>query len=1219
MKVKEVNTLANVAWSPETVHPGLLACGTTAKQLDAGLTTSASLTLYDLNLAQTNLELKQVASVDAPARFHALQWSGLGGEASGVIYGGCEDGGLYIYDAAKLQASSPNSLLGNTLGRHAGPIYTLSSNHLKANYVVCGSSDSEVTVWDVANLTTPVVPLKKLALGADVSCVEFNRQVEHIFSSTCGGHAVVWDLRKQASIMTISDTVSRMKSSCISWHPSVATQLVLASEEDATPWAQVWDLRYATAPLRTMEGHQRGILKTAWCTADPNLLITAAKDNKIYIWNPNEAQRGQEMVGEFPSYNQWSFDLDWCHRDPSLVAVASVDGCVSVYSLMGAGSPPTQSDRFSQIADSFPGMEMPAVVPQGATPQPIRLKNPPKWFPVTAGSSFAFGGRLISWNSQSRSVQVAQVVTEQGLVDRSSKLEEALSQPQFASYCQEKAQLATHPRDQVLWQYISANFEASPRAKYTELLGYTSTQVSARLHPQAPSTQDMEGVSAEVLADKMASLGTTASSTGSLDPSEQFEMIASGQSFDKTPETETAEGEGETDSSEPTPVTLDVIEEESESGHQGLITQALLIGDLESAVELCLSDRFYPHALALAAHAGADLFTKTRDSVLRGVGGGIGALVGAVVRGDLASIISTCKLASWKEALTAILTYSTDAQFSTLAESLGERLESQGDADALLSAMVCYVCAGSLDKFVSCWVKTNPDAHKPSDLQDLVEIIMGLQRSLSAAGRPTNLSEGSTVSSLLCQYASLLAAQGALNTAVSYLNSATKGEMVELRNRLYRALGYATGGSVPAASHQNTASSVRRTSTPHQPTFSQPQPTQFTPSVQDQQRSIYGEPVTLQSPSFYTPTAPHTQMVPQYGAPPAPMTPLNPLQPAAPAPPLMGPPPTQVMSGGFRRSGGSRYVQDPSRPSPASMLDPTLPAQPTPFPPLSTGAALNPTTTPVPAPPQFFTPAAPPSATPMYGDQQLATQSGLPSTKPPAAMDSSVPRGWNDPPPLSARKEYGGVGGAWFYGGHSGDKKLMMLKQAKQLQQQLQQQQSTEEVKAPEPIMCPVPGGAMPEPPQQFMGFQHPQYGTDASVGPTPGTTAPAAAANAAQPEPASKGPLPPEHQVIQDVLTEVKSRCLMVVQNQQMKQRLEDINTKLEVLYDKLRAGQLGPTSVSGVNRIISAVQSGDYRSALNVHAETIAKGSFSELSSFMPSLKLLLQYCMQLQVFLQ
>lgn len=69
MKVKEVNALANVAWSPGLVHPGLLACGTTAKQLDAGLTTSASLTLYNLNLAQTNLELKQVASVESPARW----------------------------------------------------------------------------------------------------------------------------------------------------------------------------------------------------------------------------------------------------------------------------------------------------------------------------------------------------------------------------------------------------------------------------------------------------------------------------------------------------------------------------------------------------------------------------------------------------------------------------------------------------------------------------------------------------------------------------------------------------------------------------------------------------------------------------------------------------------------------------------------------------------------------------------------------------------------------------------------------------------------------------------------------------------------------------------------------------------------------------------------------------------------------------------------------
>lgn len=55
----------------------------------------------------------------------------------------------------------------------------------------------------------------------------------------------------------------------------------------------------------------------------------------------------------------------------------------------------------------------------------------------------------MSWNSQSRSIEIAQVVTEPELVERSSQLEAALSQPQFAPYCQAKAEAATQPSDQV--------------------------------------------------------------------------------------------------------------------------------------------------------------------------------------------------------------------------------------------------------------------------------------------------------------------------------------------------------------------------------------------------------------------------------------------------------------------------------------------------------------------------------------------------------------------------------------------------------------------------------------------------------------------------------------------------------------------------------------------------------------------------------------------------
>lgn len=74
---------------------------------------------------------------------------------------------------------------------------------------------------------------------------------------------------------------------CVKWHPEVATQMCLASEDDASPVIQLWDLRYATSPLKVIQGHQRGILGMSWCTQDPELLLSCGKDSKILCWNAN--------------------------------------------------------------------------------------------------------------------------------------------------------------------------------------------------------------------------------------------------------------------------------------------------------------------------------------------------------------------------------------------------------------------------------------------------------------------------------------------------------------------------------------------------------------------------------------------------------------------------------------------------------------------------------------------------------------------------------------------------------------------------------------------------------------------------------------------------------------------------------------------------------------------------------------------------------------------
>ena len=44
-----------------------------------------------------------------------------------------------------------------------------------------------------------------------------------------------------------------------------------------------------------------------------------------------------QVVYELATGNQWSFDVQWCPRNPAVISASSFDGHISVYSLMGGG------------------------------------------------------------------------------------------------------------------------------------------------------------------------------------------------------------------------------------------------------------------------------------------------------------------------------------------------------------------------------------------------------------------------------------------------------------------------------------------------------------------------------------------------------------------------------------------------------------------------------------------------------------------------------------------------------------------------------------------------------------------------------------------------------------------------------------------------------------------------------------------------------------------
>lgn len=1162
MRVKEIDRTANVAWSPENKFPIYIATGTAAQQLDATFSTSSSIELYSLGLDEATLDMPLVASVNSDVRFHKIVWGKMKDTESGYIIGGSENGSIHIYSADKMLANSEDCLVAE-LTRHVGAVKALDLNPFQPNLLASGAGDSEIYIWDLLKTDNPMTPGQKSQPPEELACVAWNRQVQHILGSTFGSRSVVWDLRKNEPIIKISDSMSRIKAKLLAWHPEVATQLCLSSEDDHTPVIQVWDLRYATSPLKVLESHKKGVLSIDWCQRDPDLLLSCGKDSRILCWNPNSNVSNGEVVYELNTNNQWCFDIQWCPRSPAIISTASFDGHITLYSLMGGGHPIQPSNK---VAESFGG------VPVGSAPvqvpyeedKVLPLQKPPKWIRKPVGASFSFGGKLVTFGVEAspnpqqppaRVVRVSQVVTETNLVVRSNALEQALSGGQFAEFCAMKAaNSGNNVMQENVWNFMRVNFENEPRMKFLQLLGYDQNELARKVVEYTGTevaASGGRGVDAQELAQKMSLLNT-----GSIMKADR--LTASGQASPnvgaKTPEIldNLPDGSAAFDeigsqaklSGAQTPLVIPT------DNADGLMTQALLTGNFEAAVEMCLSEDKMAEAILLAIAGGPELLIRTQKKYFQKNKSTLGRLISSVVTHDWAHIVENCDLDNWKEALAVVLTYALPEEFSALCDTLATRLETERDGALSLNASLCYVCSGNVEKLVENWIKNTEDTTQPLALQDLVEKVMVLRKAVEVSRGTAPAVSGGALAEKLSQYAGLLAAQGSLSTALTYLNNSSDHNLALLQDRLRRAIDPASARGVAppfavvnvlpegAAQPQQQVSAVNsrpgmrssalaKTATPGYQTVSGGGNFQTTPTSA---ANYYNPGIGSKYPSY-----PQAPSIPTYDSSGYPSQ--NYAQPnfSQPQPYFSQP---------------QQFNNQPNTYSPLSHQPAPAP-QPSMFNPMNTGV------TPAPYVPPVATSQAPPA---MYSYQ-----------------DKPAETAWNDPPIVQEKQ-----------------KPVMNYSNT-----------------TPANILTPQPvGNADRGPPgaPAYQGLYNPMEHQVQAPAPAP-----------EPPKPVEKGPIPTEHQVLQGIFDKLVKSCAQVAPNAQMKRKLEDVSRKLEILYDKLRENMLSQTVLMGLHQIVQAIQQYDYGSGLNVYTGMVSHGNFSEISTFMPAIKVLLQSAMQLQVYVQ
>ncbi|XP_059242005.1 protein transport protein Sec31A isoform X7 [Mustela nigripes] len=1223
MKLKEVDRTAMQAWSPAQNHPIYLATGTSAQQLDATFSTSASLEIFEFDLSDPSLDMKSCATFSSSHRYHKLIWGphkmDSKGNVSGVLIAGGENGNIILYDPSKIIAGDKEVVIAQN-DKHTGPVRALDVNIFQTNLVASGANESEIYIWDLNNFATPMTPGAKTQPPEDISCVAWNRQVQHILASASpSGRATVWDLRKNEPIIKVSDHSNRMHCSGLAWHPDVATQMVLASEDDRLPVVQMWDLRFASSPLRVLENHARGILAIAWSMADPELLLSCGKDAKILCSNPNTG----EVLYELPTNTQWCFDIQWCPRNPAVLSAASFDGRISVYSIMGGSADGLRQKQVDKLSSSFGNLDPfgtgqplpPLQIPQQTAQHNIvlPLKKPPKWTRRPVGASFSFGGKLVTFENGRVQAQqgaephhhvfVSQVVTEEEFLRRSDQLQQVVRSQGFVSYCQKKIEASQTEFEKNVWSFLKVNFEDDSRGKYLELLGYRKEDLGKKI---AVALSKVDGPNACIKEGKQES---------------EF-LPSAGGTFNIS-------------------ISGDI---------DGLITQALLTGNFESAVDLCLHDNRMADAIILAIAGGQELLAQTQKKYFAKSQSKITRLITAVVMKNWKEIVESCDLKNWREALAAVLTYAKPDEFSTLCDLLGTRLESEGDSLLQTQACLCYICAGNVEKLVACWTKAQ-DGSNPLSLQDLIEKVVILRKAVQLTQAMDTNTVGVLLAEKMSQYANLLAAQGSIAAALAFLPENTnQPNIVQLRDRLCKAQGQPIPGQessktpydrqqlpkgrpgpvaghtqmprVPAQQyypHVRTAPTVTSwsnktpTALPSHPPAASPSDTQGEnppPPGFIMHGNVNPNAATAQLPT--SPGHMHTQ-VPPYPQP----QPYQPAQQysfgtggsaACRAPQPVTPSASNAYPNTPYMSPASSYSGQP--PLYAAQHQASLPASSSAAafpPPPSSGASF-----------QHGGPGAPPSSS------AYALPPGTTGTLPaagelPASQRTGPQNGWNDPPALNRVPKKKKMPENFMppvpitspIMNPLGDPQSQMLPQQPSVPAPLSSQASF-----PQPHLA---GG------QTFHGVQQPlgQPGMPPSFSKPNIEGAPGAPiGNTIQhvqslpTEKITKKPIPDEHLILKTTFEDLIQRCLSSATDPQTKRKLDDASKRLEFLYDKLREQTLSPTIISGLHNIARSIESRNYSEGLTIHTHIVSTSNFSETSAFMPVLKVVLTQANKLGV---
>jgi protein transport protein SEC31 len=578
--------------------------------------------------------------------------------------------------------TGPNSTAGiltlpsdaqiDQIDKHTGPIQAIQFNPFRPNILASAGAKGELFVHDLDDESKSFRLGKAGANPDEYTTLDWNKKVAHILATgSSGGFVTVWDVKGKKENLTLNH-FGRKTVSAVSWDPDVPTRLVTAIPTDQNPLVLVWDLRNTNAPEKTLQAHDQGVLSLSWCAQDSDILLSCGKDNRTIAWNPHSG----EQLGEFPVVTNWTFQTRFHPSNPNLLATASFDGKIAVQTLQNTGATADQNKAAKQAPEGEDFFAQTHAEPQGAS---FSLKTPPKWLKRRAGVAFGFGGKLVRFgivDSKSK-VTISTFAVDSEISQASEDFDKVLETGDLSTICESKISKATTDEEKADWTVIETLTSDNPRKKLVEYLGFADK-------PEEEQTEAKEAQPSGD-ADEGSSFFDNATNEGNF----LSDLAASKGAKTNNPFQ---------------------VYTGSESAADTKITRALMLGNFDAALDVCLKENRLSDAFMIAICGGEKCVAKAQAAYFKRQSDAPNylRLLASVVGKNLWDFVYNADLKDWKEVMATICTFADQAEFPDLCEALGDRLE-EAIADDTASyrkdASFCYLAGSKLEKVVVNWAQ----------------------------------------------------------------------------------------------------------------------------------------------------------------------------------------------------------------------------------------------------------------------------------------------------------------------------------------------------------------------------------------------------------------------------------------------------------------------------------------------------------------------------------